>query len=274
MIQNFIRLVRGYTDALFANLTKVAKDGRKVVYPWGFTGRGYVIASGEIEEQLKQRYAVFVIAVTFFLSIASSLGGFAGGFVVVVLSLVGYAIHVKRLVAGMEPSDERLSWMEANAAMARAYSPRMLWTWVSVGIVLIGIGIVIVVAGQPGFVKPEFGVLPELGLFFGGGIFMLAVSGWTLFLRRGADPSAGAPPPVVKSIVAEEAASYVTGLMGPIRAWFLAIFGSVFTGAGIYMLVMDSEMRSREMYGAVVLMSLVAALGISQLVLRYRERHR
>lgn len=274
MIQNVIRLVRGYTDALFAGFTKETRDGRKVVYPWGLMGRGYVIANGEIEEQLKQRYAMFAIAVTFLLGIASSLGGLAGGFAVLIVCLVGYVVYAKRLVAGMEPSNEGLPIAEAYAAMARAYTPRQLWSWVSCGIFLIGIGIVIVVTGQPGFVNPEFGILPDLGIFFGFGILVTAFGGWMLWLRRGADPSAGAASPVVKSVVAEEAAFYVTGQVGPIRAWFIAIFGLVLTGVFAFILVTDREARSGEMYGAAAMFGLVAAFGVSLLVLRYRERHR
>lgn len=273
MIQDIIRLVRGYTDALFAGSTKTAKDGHKVYYPWGFLGGGYVIATVEVEEQLKQQYAVSVIAATVFLGMAFSAGGFIGG-LGLILWFAGYAIYVKRLVAGMEPSDERLPWAQSYAAIARAYTPRQLWTWVSVGVFLIGLGIVIILIEQPGLIKPEFGILPELVVLFGGGILLLAVGGWMLLLRRGADPSAGTAPPVAKSIVAEEAAFHITGLMGPIRAWFIAIFGLVATGAFIYMLVTDSETRSREGFGGAALFGIVAALGISQLVLRYRERHR
>ncbi len=273
MIQDVIRLVRGYTDGLFAGLTKSAKDGRKVVYFWGILGRGYIVATDEVEERLKQQYAILVIVATVFLGIAFSAGGFVGGLAALVLWFAGYAIYVKRLVAGMEPSDERLSLARAYAAAARGYSPRQLWTWLSCGILMIGIGIVVVATGQPGLINPEFGIFPELGIFFGFGILVTAFSGWMLLLRRGAGPAAAAPSPAVKSIVAEEAASYVTGMLGPVRAWFLAIFGLVFSGVGVALLLVDSESRSRETVGGVALFGIVAALGISQLVLRYRERH-
>jgi hypothetical protein len=274
MIQSFIRLVRGYTDALFAVLIKAAKDGKKVFYPWGSVGRGYVLPNEEAEERLKQQYAVFQIALSFLLGVGAFLGGFAAGFAVLVLCIIGYAVQVKRLVAGMESSDEGYSWMQANTAMARAFTPRQLWSWASGGILLIGIGLVLILVEQPGHMRPEFGILPELGLLLGGGILLLAFTGWMLFLRRGADPPTGAPSPVVKSIVAEEAAFHITGLMGPVRSWFLAIFGVVFAGAFIYLLVTDGEARSREGFGGALLFALIAALGISQLVLRYRERHR
>ncbi|MBI5319014.1 hypothetical protein [Bradyrhizobium sp.] len=275
MIQDVIRLVRGYTDALFAGFTKAAKNGRKVIYPWGLMGRGYVIATDEIEEQLKQRYAVSVVVVTILLGIAFSFGGFAGGLGVLILCLVGYVVYVKRLVAGMESSDEGLPLVEAYAATARAYSPRQLWSWVYCGLVLIGLGIAVILTGQSGSIKPELGILPELVVFFGFGILVTAFGGWMLFLRRGVDQSgAAAPPPASKSIMAEEIGFYFTGQMGPLRAGLIAFFGLALSGAGIFMLLIDSAERSMETVGMVVLFGLIAAWGIAELVLRYRERHR
>jgi hypothetical protein len=36
----------GYFDALTSNAFKTAPDGRKLFFPWGVLGRGYVLASG------------------------------------------------------------------------------------------------------------------------------------------------------------------------------------------------------------------------------------
>ena len=35
----------GYFDTLTSAYFKTARDGRKLVFPWSYNGRGYVIAS-------------------------------------------------------------------------------------------------------------------------------------------------------------------------------------------------------------------------------------
>ena len=186
MIQSIIGLVRTFTDSLFAGFTKPARDGQKVIYPWGFLGRGYVIAS-EVEERLKQQYAIAVIAMVVVLGAAWAVGGIFGGLIAVVLCLFGYALYMKRSVAGLPRSDEGLSLVNAYTAMARAYSSRELWSWVICGVFLILLGVVMVVTGHQGFARPEYGALPELIAFFGFGTLATVFGGWLLLLRRGAE---------------------------------------------------------------------------------------
>jgi hypothetical protein len=264
---------RRYTDAVFASFTKTTQDGRKVIYPWGIWGRGYFIASDKDEEQLKRLCAVSVAVVPILLGAAYHLGGLVGGLGVLILGLVGYAIYVKRLAAGMEPAGERLSWLQATRAGARTYSPRQLWSWVFCGIFLIILGVFAIVTGYPGAISPELGNLPELGIFFGFGTLAAAVGGLMLFLRRGVDRSATAPLPAKSPVIAEEVGSYFTGQMGPVRAWFLTIFGLVLTGIGIFLFVVDPAERSRETVALIALFGAIAAWGMAELVLRHRERH-
>lgn len=272
MADNVIQTVQRYTDGLFASFTKTAPDGRRIIYPWGIMGQGYVIPTVEVEARLKRQYAVAVIVMTMIMGVVSSLGGLLGVFGGLLLILVCYVVYARRLTAGMERSGERSSLLEAYRAGARAFSLRYLWSMVSFGIFLIGIGIALIVAGYPGSAYPALGILPELGIFWGIGILLLAVGGGMLLLRRGADRPAKESLPVRASVITEEVASHFTGLVGPVAAWFLTIFGLVLSGAGIFMFVADSEARSRETAGIVIMFGMVAALGLAQLVLRYRER--
>lgn len=257
--------VQGYADAVFAGFTKTAADGRKVIYPWGVLGRGYVLANEDDEKRLRQLFAVYLVVVTVVMAVAFSLGGYLGGLGAVALMLLGYAIYAVRLTARMEPTGERLPLIEAYRAQACSHSSRRLWSWTLTGIFLVCLGALMSV------LTPE----NRTGLAFliVVGIFCAAFGGWMLLLRRGAPPPAVAPPPPGQSAVGEELAFYITGDIGPIRAWFITIFGVVFSGLGIFLFIVDPAERS-TWAGMALLCGLLAAWGIAMLVLRHREHRR
>lgn len=273
MMQDALEIVRKYTDALFASFIRTTQDGRRVIYPWGILGDGYVIATDEDEERLKTLYAVYVVAVTALMGAAFSLGGLAGGLCALAVSLACYGVYVKRLTAGMEPAGGRPSFVEAYRAQARRFGLRQLWSFVFCGAVMIVLGIVVIVTDFSGTIAPRLGVLPELLIFFGLGSLTAAFGVWMLILRAEAERSDAADSTVVKSVVAEELGFYVTGQLGPVRAWFLAIFGLVLSGLGLFVFMVDPANRTREAAGFIAIFGLIAAWGIAEIVLRYRERH-
>lgn len=261
MIQSPIPRIRSYADALFAGFTKTARNGRKLIYPWGFFVRGYVIASEKDEKRLKRQYTTFLILVPIVMGAGYTLWGNPGLFAAAALILVSYAIYATRLTASMEASGEGLSLEEAYRAQARKFSSALIWSWTIGGIFLVCFGIVASVTA------PEHR-LAFLSLILIGG-FQTAVCGWMLMLRRGPNPPSATV--VVDSVMAEESATLVAGGVGPVRAWFLTIVGLLFTAMFIFLAVVDPEERSKAVGGAAML-GLVAAFGIAVLVSRYRSR--
>ncbi len=264
MFQALIQRVQNYADALFAGFTKTGQDGRKVIYPRGLLGRGYVIASEEDEKRLKQKFAVFLVVAPILIGVGHALWGLPGSVGVGALILVCYAIYTTRFTANMEPSGEGLSLTEAYRAQARKHSPARLWSWTITGIFVLCFGVIASV------LMPENRTSFAFLIVIGG--VLAAFGGYMLALRRGANPPAASPSPAGDSVVAEEAAMYVTGDVGPVRAWFITIFGLVFTGLGIFLIVIDPADRSTGA-GMTALFGLIAAFGIALLVLRYRDRH-
>ena len=265
MIQALFQRIKDYADALFAGFTKTAQDGRKVFYPRGVVGRGYVIASEEDEERLKQKFAVFLVIVPILIVAGHVLWGYPGSLGVGALILVCYAIYVPRLTANMEPSGEGRSLTEAYRAQARKHSSARLWSWTITGIFVVCLGIAFSVSMPENATKFVF-------LIVVGGL-LAAFSGWMLALRRGANPPAADPSPVGESVVAEEVGTYFTGDVGPVRTWFITIFGVLATGLFIFVFVIDPEDRVRSA-GGIAIFGLIAAFGIAMLVLRHRGRHR
>lgn len=265
MIQALIRRVRSYADALFAGFTKTAQDGRKIFYPRGAIGRGYVIASEQDEERLKQKFAVFLVIVSILIVGGQILWGYPGSLGAGALILICYAIYVTRLTANMEPSGEGLSLSEAYSAQARKHSPARLWSWTITGVFLVCFGIAASVSMPENAAKFVF-------LIVIGGL-LAAFSGWMLALRRGANLEAAEPSPAGESVAVEEVGTYLTGDVGPVRTWFITIFGVLATGLFIFLFVIDPEDRVRWA-GGIVLFGLIAAYGIAMLVVRHLGRHR
>jgi hypothetical protein len=264
MFQAFFRRVQNYADALFAGITKTAQDGRKVIYPRGFLARGYVIASEEDEKRFKQQFAVFLVVAPILIGAGYVSWGLPGSAGIGALILVCYAIYVKRLTANMEPSGDALSVTEAYRAQALKHSPARLWSWIITGIFCVCFGILACVLVPEN--SASFAFLIVIG------VFLAAVGGYFLALRRGANPLAEGISLTGDSVAAEEAASYITGDVGPVRTWFLTIIGLVLTGVGVFMFIVDPAGRS-TFTGFIAIFGLIAAFGIALLVLRYRARH-
>ena len=51
----------GYFDGLTSGSFKTAEDGRKLFFPWGVLGRGYVLASEQDDARLRRQLKVYMM---------------------------------------------------------------------------------------------------------------------------------------------------------------------------------------------------------------------
>jgi hypothetical protein len=131
----------GYLDAVTSGYFKTTQDGSKLFFPWGVSGRGYVVASEQHFERLQRQFKFFW-ALSFVLIIgSSSLPPHWGAFAIGALVIVYYAIWMQFLLRRLRPSQERLSLKESMAAVARAHSDRSLWLSVIGALAFVGAGI-------------------------------------------------------------------------------------------------------------------------------------
>jgi hypothetical protein len=134
MIQNFL-------DALVSGMFKTSRDGRKLFYPRGIWGRGYVIPSENDYQRVARQLRMYIIAA---FVLAAVLGGV--GYLAIIIGGALFAIFyfvvlVRNLVRGLEPSDERLSLLQAYTSQALAFNTAWLW-WIGIGsLVLLAVGI-------------------------------------------------------------------------------------------------------------------------------------
>ena len=52
--------LRRYSDMLTTGCIKTGPDGRKIVYPWGSIGNGYIIPSNDAYERLNDLLKIYM----------------------------------------------------------------------------------------------------------------------------------------------------------------------------------------------------------------------
>jgi len=114
---------------------KTTQDGSKLFFPWAARGAGYVIASEQDYQRLRQQIKLYnrvhlailvavAIAAEFFTKIGPAVIIIIGGF----LSEKVYTAWVRRLLPRLRLSDEKLSHREVWAGTLKALKPIGPWT--------------------------------------------------------------------------------------------------------------------------------------------------
>jgi hypothetical protein len=142
----------GHFDALASSSFKTAAHGRRLFFPWGIWGRGYVIASEQDYQRLRQQIKTYYVV-----SLAVIIGSvvlkiyfgdvfmavFLGFFVAV--SLGFYLLWMRSLLPRLEPSSERLSREECMTTQARLHGAVGLWLLEIVALAFVGDGILLLI---------------------------------------------------------------------------------------------------------------------------------
>jgi hypothetical protein len=169
-----------YFDRLNSVYFKTARDGRKLYFPWGLWGRGYVVPSEQDYERLRRQLKTFW-AVYFALIIPVCAGQYyIAAFVLAVLITAFYAAWSRHLAAGLEVTNERLSLREAMASQARAYNALTLWSLELAALAFVACGIVILAD------DPSNWPIAIFSVGFGG--YCAAYIAYVLVLRGRATP--------------------------------------------------------------------------------------
>ena len=166
-----------YFDALMSSWFKTLPDGRKLFYPRGAWGRGYIIASERDYKRLRQQIKVYLIVMLVLMIGASVSPGYLWilGLGVLLLGFY-YLVFAPYCVRGLQPSDERLSLQDSYTNEALAFSTKRLWSMVIGSIAVVGLGIVMLVF-DPDSRLGAVAIIVICG-------FSAAVFLWMLLLRR------------------------------------------------------------------------------------------
>jgi drug/metabolite transporter (DMT)-like permease len=172
----------GYFDALAASNFKTTPDGRRLFYPWGIWGRGYLIPSDEHYERLLGRIKTYtMVSLVLVIAMVVVLKGLWAVLGAAVL-MVFYAAWVPSLVRGLQPTDEKLTMSESMATQARTHSAPTLWALLVVALLFVAIGI-----GMLAFQPREWLIAAVIIVFFG---LCAAIFVRMLLLRRRASDQA------------------------------------------------------------------------------------
>jgi hypothetical protein len=148
----------GYFDALAAASFKTAQDGRRLFFPWGVLGRGYVIESEQDSKRLEREIKIFMIVSLIVVVGLGSLGSYLQSFVIAALLMGLYAVRAWYLIRRLQRPDERLSLKESSALQARAHSATSLWLLEIGSLALVGGSILMF------FVAPGDRLIPFAGI--------------------------------------------------------------------------------------------------------------
>jgi hypothetical protein len=139
----------GYFDALTSSSFKTTRDGRRLFFPWGVCGRGYVIGSELDYERLRGQIKIFFIVVMALMLGAVALQRYLAALLVLAALYLFYLAWTRYLLQGLQPSDERLSLRESMTSQAREQSPILLWV-AEIGSIVLVAASILIFAFDPG----------------------------------------------------------------------------------------------------------------------------
>src|SRR6266496_3352884 len=130
----------GYFDALTSSAFKTADNGRKLFFPWGTLGRGYVLGSDADYVRLRGQIKVYMIAALGLIVVSGALQSYVVSAVVLPVLIGFYAVWMAYLLPRLGASDERLSLEESMMSQALGHNATMLWLLEISSLTFVGVG--------------------------------------------------------------------------------------------------------------------------------------
>jgi hypothetical protein len=175
----------GYFDGLIAGQFKIAEDGRRLFFPRGFWGRGYVVDSDSEFRRLRRQMMIYQ-AVALVLVIAAAMPRQYNPYLAIAVALlliVFYLVWSRSLVAGLQPTGDRLKLRETSAAQARAFGPFVLWFLEIVALAFVAVGVALLLT-DPTSRLLAIVTIAFFGLCAACGAYLLLLRGQTTSPRR------------------------------------------------------------------------------------------
>ncbi|MBW7967336.1 hypothetical protein [Bradyrhizobium sp. BR 10261] len=117
----------GYFEAVTSGSFKTTEDGRRLFFPWGTLGRGYVLPSENDYRRHRTQVKAYMVATFAFILVPSLFRAWALG-VSLVIALIGfYGFWMWFLLRRLDVADERLSFQESMISQAGAHREGVLW---------------------------------------------------------------------------------------------------------------------------------------------------
>jgi hypothetical protein len=134
-----------YFDALTATAFKTTQDGRRLFFPWGTSGRGYVIVAEQDYKRLQKQMKTYIVVSLVLMMGGIVLQSYLIAFGSLIIFTAFYPVWASYLVRNLQPSQERLSLEESLISQARARSAIVLWTFEVIALVFVAFGILVLI---------------------------------------------------------------------------------------------------------------------------------
>lgn len=137
-----------YFDGLTDGIFKTDTQGRKVFYPWGVLGKGYVTRDEAHYESLRSKIKYTYIIMLPAIIIGQSVFGWKVTMAFAVVYTLWYIVMLKLWVAGLEVSGEKLTISESRKNSAKSHSRGALIFFVIVSVFFVLLGLLVALAGK------------------------------------------------------------------------------------------------------------------------------
>jgi hypothetical protein len=165
----------GFLDELNSTPIKTMPDGRRMIFPYGSWGRGYIIPTQQDYDRLQRLISIYTVV-----ALALGLGAAAVSefwLLVVAAGLMGfYLLWVRIVLDGMQRTEETITYNEVMAPHARMHDVVMQSVVLAVCSFFVVMGIVLLAYDR----RLAIVALPCI-LFFGAGA---AVCAWMIGRSR------------------------------------------------------------------------------------------
>jgi hypothetical protein len=137
--------VRRYSDLLTTGYIKTGADGRKIFYPWGVFGSGYAFPSNAAYERLNDLLKIYIVVALEFTLPAVITRQYIAATILAALAMVFYAIWTPIELRRLQPTEEKLTYGEGLANIARLMPGWLLWTCEIASLVFVACGFIMLV---------------------------------------------------------------------------------------------------------------------------------
>jgi len=168
--------VRRYSDLLTTSLMKTGADGRKIFYPWGIFGSGYVFPTNDAYERLNDLLKVFWVVVLLFILPFVVRDSYFATTTWFILALAFYWGWMRFEQRALEPTQEKLTYRVSVTNFARLLPAWLIWVELILCLAFVAAGTLVLMI-QPSQWMTWLGGI----VFFGTGVVLCAV---TLVQRR------------------------------------------------------------------------------------------
>ena len=114
----------GYFDGLTDAIFKKDVQGRDLFFPYGILGSGYVLTSEEQKNKIRKFIKIMYIVMLPGIYVAAMLIGFWIAIVILPIYYVWYYFMMKKMMTGLNKSEEKLKVSESYKNSARSHN---LW---------------------------------------------------------------------------------------------------------------------------------------------------